>query len=32
VNLDVHRELIDEAVTALREESDNAAAGTGARP
>lgn len=32
VNLDVHRDLIQEAVTALREESDSAAAGTGARP
>src|SRR5580692_7553377 len=32
VNLDVHRELIDEAVTALREEPDSAAAGAGARP
>jgi F-type H+-transporting ATPase subunit b len=32
VNLDVHRDLIDEAVTALREEPDSAAAGTGARP
>ena len=31
VNLDVHRDLIDEAVTALREEPDGAAAGTGAR-
>jgi F-type H+-transporting ATPase subunit b len=32
VNLDVHRNLIDEAVTALREEPDSAAAGAGARP
>src|SRR6185437_6080109 len=32
VNLDVHHDLIDEAVTALREEPDSAAAGTGARP
>ncbi|HXB36842.1 MAG TPA: F0F1 ATP synthase subunit B [Acidimicrobiales bacterium] len=32
VNLDVHRDLIDEAVTALREEPDSAAAGAGARP
>jgi len=32
VNLDVHHDLIDEAVTALREEPDGAAAGTGARP
>ncbi|HSZ37290.1 MAG TPA: F0F1 ATP synthase subunit B [Acidimicrobiales bacterium] len=32
VNLEVHRDLIDEAVTALREEPDSAAAGTGARP
>ena len=32
VNLDVHRDLIEEAVTALREEPDSAAAGTGARP
>lgn len=32
VNLDVHRDLIQEAVTALRQESDSAAAGTGARP
>lgn len=31
VNLDVHRDLIEEAVTALREEPDSAAAGTGAR-
>jgi len=32
VNADVHRDLIDEAVTALREEPDSAAAGAGARP
>jgi F0F1-type ATP synthase membrane subunit b/b' len=32
VNLDVHRDLIEEAVTALREEPDSAAAGAGARP
>jgi hypothetical protein len=32
VNLDVHRGLIEEAVVALREEPDSAAAGTGARP
>lgn len=32
VNLDVHRNLIDEAVTALREEPNSAAAGAGARP
>ncbi|HEY1651472.1 MAG TPA: F0F1 ATP synthase subunit B [Acidimicrobiales bacterium] len=32
VNLEVHRDLIDEAVTALREEPDGAAAGTGSRP
>jgi F-type H+-transporting ATPase subunit b len=32
VNLDVHRDLIDEAVTALREEPDSAAAAAGARP
>jgi F-type H+-transporting ATPase subunit b len=32
VNLEVHRDLIDEAVTALREEPDSAAAGAGARP
>jgi F-type H+-transporting ATPase subunit b len=32
VNLEVHRGLIEEAVTALREEPDSAAAGTGARP
>ncbi len=32
VNLDVHRGLIEEAVTALREEPDSAAAGAGARP
>ncbi|HWF15791.1 MAG TPA: F0F1 ATP synthase subunit B [Acidimicrobiales bacterium] len=31
VNLDVHRDLIDEAVTALREEPDGAAAGAGSR-
>ncbi len=31
VNLDVHRDLIDEAVTALREEPDGAAAGAGTR-
>jgi F-type H+-transporting ATPase subunit b len=31
VNLEVHRDLIDEAVTALREEPDGAAAGAGAR-
>jgi len=31
VNLDVHRDLIGEAVTALREESDSAAAGVGPR-
>ncbi|HEX4174593.1 MAG TPA: F0F1 ATP synthase subunit B [Acidimicrobiales bacterium] len=31
VNLDVHRDLIGEAVTALREESDSAAAGAGPR-
>jgi F0F1-type ATP synthase membrane subunit b/b' len=33
VNLDVHRDLIDEAVTALRDEESNsaAAAGAGAR-
>jgi F-type H+-transporting ATPase subunit b len=33
VNLEMHRDLIDEAVIALRNESDSAAAaGTGARP
>jgi F-type H+-transporting ATPase subunit b len=32
VNLDVHRDLIEEAVVALREEPDGAAAGAGARP
>jgi F-type H+-transporting ATPase subunit b len=32
VNLDVHRDLIDEAVTALREDPDSAAAGAGVRP
>jgi F-type H+-transporting ATPase subunit b len=32
VNADVHRDLIGEAVTALRDESDSAAAGAGARP
>jgi F-type H+-transporting ATPase subunit b len=31
VNADVHRDLIDQAVTALREEPDAAAAGAGAR-
>jgi F-type H+-transporting ATPase subunit b len=31
VNADVHRDLIDQAVTALREEPDSAAAGAGAR-
>jgi F-type H+-transporting ATPase subunit b len=31
VNLEVHRDLIDEAVTALREEPDGAAAGAGSR-
>jgi F-type H+-transporting ATPase subunit b len=31
VNLEVHRDLINEAVTALREEPDGAAAGAGSR-
>jgi F-type H+-transporting ATPase subunit b len=31
VNLEVHRDLIDEAVTALRDEPDGAATGAGAR-
>ncbi len=31
INLEVHRDLIDEAVTALREEPDAAAAGAGSR-
>jgi F0F1-type ATP synthase membrane subunit b/b' len=31
VNADVHRDLIDQAVTALREEPDAAAASAGAR-
>jgi F-type H+-transporting ATPase subunit b len=31
VNLEVHRDLIDEAVTALRSEPDGAAAGVGSR-
>jgi F-type H+-transporting ATPase subunit b len=32
VNLEMHRDLIDEAVTALRNEQDAAAAGAGGRP
>ncbi len=32
VNLEMHRDLIDEAVIALRNEPDSAAAGAGARP
>jgi len=32
VDADVHRDLIGEAVTALRDEPDSAAAGAGARP